>query len=40
MDAKNYGIETVYQTESLIKILDAPANVFLGRERVRDESAG
>ena len=40
MDAKNYGIETVYQTESLIKILDAPANIFLGREKVRDDILG
>ena len=31
-DAKNYGIETIYQTLALADNLDAPANVFLGRE--------
>lgn len=40
LDAKKYGIETVYQTESLIKILDAPSNVFLGREKVRGNFMG
>ncbi len=40
LDAKNYGIETVYQTESLIKILDASSNIFLGREKVRENFMG
>jgi D-xylose transport system ATP-binding protein len=31
-DAKLYGIETIYQTLALADNLDAPANVFLGRE--------
>ena len=31
LDARNYGIETVYQEESVIPILDAPSNLFLGR---------
>lgn len=32
MDARNYGIETIYQTLALADNLDAAANVFLGRE--------
>ena len=31
-DAKALGIETIYQTQALADNLDAPANVFLGRE--------
>ena len=31
-DAKAYGIETIYQTLALADNLEAPANVFLGRE--------
>ena len=31
-DAKQYGIETIYQTLALADNIDAPANVFLGRE--------
>jgi D-xylose transport system ATP-binding protein len=31
-DAKTYGIETIYQTLALADNLDAPANMFLGRE--------
>jgi D-xylose transport system ATP-binding protein len=31
-DAKDYGIETIYQTLALADNLDAAANVFLGRE--------
>ncbi len=33
-DAKNYGIECIYQTLALADNLDCPANVFLGRELV------
>jgi D-xylose transport system ATP-binding protein len=33
-DAKALGIETIYQTLALADNLDAPANVFLGREIV------
>jgi D-xylose transport system ATP-binding protein len=32
-DAKAYGIECIYQTLALADNLDAPANVFLGREK-------
>jgi D-xylose transport system ATP-binding protein len=31
-DARQYGIETIYQTLALADNLDAPANLFLGRE--------
>lgn len=31
-DAKEKGIETIYQTLALAENIDAPANVFLGRE--------
>jgi D-xylose transport system ATP-binding protein len=31
-DAKAYGIETIYQTLALADNVDAPANLFLGRE--------
>ncbi|MGZ6268834.1 MAG: ATP-binding cassette domain-containing protein, partial [Candidatus Limnocylindrales bacterium] len=33
-DAKAYHIETIYQTLALADNLDAPANLFLGRELV------
>lgn len=33
-DAKAHAIETIYQTLALADNLDAPANVFLGREKV------
>jgi D-xylose transport system ATP-binding protein len=33
-DAKAYGIETIYQTLALADNIDAPGNVFLGREVV------
>lgn len=32
LDAKNLGIETIYQTLALADNIDAPGNVFLGRE--------
>ena len=31
-DAKNYGIETIYQTLALADNVDAPSNLYLGRE--------
>ena len=31
-DAKKYAIETIYQTLALAENIDAPANMFLGRE--------
>ncbi|HEX6222507.1 MAG TPA: ATP-binding cassette domain-containing protein [Acidimicrobiia bacterium] len=44
MDAKNLGVETIYQTLALAENIDAPGNVFLGRElltplRTLDDSA-
>jgi D-xylose transport system ATP-binding protein len=33
-NAKDLGIETIYQTLALAENIDAPANVFLGRERL------
>ncbi|MBF9034442.1 ATP-binding cassette domain-containing protein [Rhodobacterales bacterium HKCCE2091] len=33
-DARHYNIETIYQTLALADNLDAPANLFLGRELV------
>jgi D-xylose transport system ATP-binding protein len=44
MDAKNLGVETIYQTLALADNIDTPANVFLGREimtplRTLDDSA-
>jgi ABC-type sugar transport system ATPase subunit len=35
MDAREQGIETVYQTLALADDLDVPANIFLGREIIR-----
>jgi D-xylose transport system ATP-binding protein len=32
-DAKRFNIETIYQTLALADNMDAPANVFLGREK-------
>ncbi|HLO35487.1 MAG TPA: ATP-binding cassette domain-containing protein [Candidatus Deferrimicrobium sp.] len=32
-DAKDYNIETIYQTLALAENIDAPGNMFLGRER-------
>jgi len=44
MDAKELGVETIYQTLALADNIDTPANVFLGRElltpvRTLDDSA-
>jgi fructose transport system ATP-binding protein len=35
LDAREQGIETVYQTLALAEYLDVPANIFLGREITR-----
>lgn len=35
LDAREAGIETVYQTLALADDLDVPSNLFLGRERFR-----
>ena len=40
IDARKYGIETVYQDESIIPILDAPSNIFLGREKIQNNLFG
>ena len=34
LDARDQGIETVYQTLALAEDLDVPANIFLGRDKV------
>lgn len=34
-DAINCGIETVYQSNTLVELLNAPSNFFLGREKVK-----
>jgi len=39
-DARNYGIETVYQDQGLIPIFNAASNLFLGREKLRDDIMG
>jgi len=40
MDARKYGIETVYQDEGLVSVLDASLNLFLGRFKLRDGILG
>lgn len=40
MDARNYGIETVYQDGGIVPVLNASLNLFLGRERVRSDIFG
>ena len=32
LDARNLGIETIYQDLALIDLQDVPSNIFLGRE--------
>jgi len=39
-DARRYGIETVYQDESVVTNFDASHNLFLGREKVRSDILG
>lgn len=39
-DARTYGIETVYQDGGVIPILDATANLFLGRVKPKDNLLG
>jgi len=39
-EAKELGIETVYQNKGLIQILDATSNLFLGREKLRNNILG
>lgn len=39
-DARNYGIEVVYQDGGVIPLLDATANIFLGRVKVQDNVFG
>lgn len=39
-DAKELGIETVYQEQALIPIFDASLNLFLGREKLQDNALG
>lgn len=40
VDAKKYGIETVYQDGGLIPILNSAANLFLGREKLQNNILG
>lgn len=40
IDARKYGIETVYQDEGVIPILDASSNLFLGREKLKNNILG
>jgi ABC-type sugar transport system ATPase subunit len=39
-DARNLGIETIYQDLALAENLDSPANIFLGREPKRSYLGG
>ena len=39
-DAKKYGIETVFQESTLIPSFDAPANLFLGRDKIVENKFG
>jgi ABC-type sugar transport system ATPase subunit len=34
--ARELGMETVYQSSGLVEVMDAPANLFLGREKLKD----
>lgn len=38
--ARALGIETVYQSSGLVELMDAPANLFLGREILREGFLG
>lgn len=38
--AKSLGIETVYQDKGLIQVLDAPSNLFFGREKIQSNLLG
>jgi ABC-type sugar transport system ATPase subunit len=40
LEARRYGIETVYQDEGLIPLYNAAKNLFLGRPKVRDSVLG
>ncbi|WP_018689493.1 ATP-binding cassette domain-containing protein [Ahrensia kielensis] len=33
--ARELGIETVYQASGLVEVMDAPSNLFLGREKIQ-----
>jgi len=40
IDARNYGIETVYQDQGLVQDFNASLNLFFGREKVLDNFMG
>ena len=40
LDSRRNGIETVYQSEGTLDSFDAPANLFLGREKVLNNLIG
>lgn len=39
-DARMYGIETVYQEQEMVSSFTASANIFLGREKLKDNIFG
>ena len=40
LDSRRNGIETVYQSEGALDSFDAPANLFLGREKLQNNLLG
>ena len=40
IDSRRNGIETVYQSDGALDCFDAPANLFLGREKLLDNFLG
>jgi len=40
LDSRRNGIETVYQSEGTLDSFDAPANLFLGREKLQNNLLG
>jgi len=40
IDSRRNGIETVYQSDGALNSFDAPANLFLGREKLLDNFLG
>lgn len=40
IDSRRYGVETVYQSEGVLNKFDAPSNLFLGREKLVNNTIG
>ena len=40
IETRKLGVETVYQEQALIPVLDAPSNLFLGREKLKGNMLG